>query len=187
MKAKSQFISGIVLCIGLIISTVCNADNLVWSELSTEQKSMLADHQDEWDGYSAKRQKRLASGADRWLTMTDAQRSQVLKSFERWRGLSQEQQSRVHKNFKKFQSLSKAEKAQLKQLRERFKAMPGKQRSAVRKLWKQMEPADKQRLRASVLAMTDDERKIFLSSLKSLPMEDRYEWMQQLMNKPTEK
>ena len=128
MKANSQFISGIVLCMGLIISAACNADNLVWSELSAEQRSMLADHQGEWGGYSVKRQQRLASGADRWLTMTDAQRSQVLKSFERWGGLSQEQQSRVQKNFKKFQTFSKAEKANLKQLRERFR---GHARSAT--------------------------------------------------------
>ncbi len=187
MKANSQFISGIVLCMGLIISAACNADNLVWSELSAEQRSMLADHQGEWGGYSVKRQKRLASGANRWLTMTDVQRSQVLKSFERWGGLSQEQQSRVQKNFKKFQTFSKAEKAKLKQLRERFKAMPDQQRSAVRKLWKQMEPADKQRLRVSMLAMTDDERERFVSLLKSLPMEERYERMQQLINELPEK
>ncbi len=121
-----------------------------WNELDEAQRAVLAPWQENWDELPQQRRQRLLEGAERWRGMTPDERNEVRKRLQAWNAMTPEEQERV--------------RARL----ERFRAMPEDQRKRVREgmqRLRELSPEQRQRLRRRWEAMSQAERRAFLSGL----------------------
>jgi hypothetical protein len=95
-----------------------------WSELSTEQKIILAPLSDDWDSLENYRQKKWLSIVTRFPAMASEEQRRIQGQMQVWDKLTPEQRQQARQNFKTASQLPNEKKLELKQKWEEYSSLP---------------------------------------------------------------
>lgn len=103
-----------------------------WSELTVEQKIVLAPLSDDWDSLEYYRQKIWIGIIARFPTMTPQEQRRVQVQMQEWGKLSPEQRQAARENFKTASQLPLAKKQELKQKWEEYSSLPEEEKQKLK-------------------------------------------------------
>lgn len=112
------------------------ATAIAWSQLSNDQRSMLAPLQSQWDQLAPRRQQRLAERAQGWAQLPPERRRMIGERLQRWAQMSPEQRQAAARGANKFRNLSDADRQRLMETYRRFKSLPPEQRRELMQQWR---------------------------------------------------
>ena len=114
-RILATIILGVLLLAGNAYAAApAAAKGPVWSELSAEQKVVLAPLAGEWDSMSAIQRKRLQAVAIRFPSMTPPQQQRIRERIRDWSKLTPEQRVLVRKKYEKLKGLPPEKRSELK-------------------------------------------------------------------------
>lgn len=105
-------------------SLVATAPQPMWSELSVQQKIILAPLSDDWDSLESYRQKKWLGIVDRFSAMKPDEQRRVQGQMQEWGKLTSEQRQQARENFKTVNQLPAEKKQELKQKWEEYTNLP---------------------------------------------------------------
>lgn len=130
--AKSH-LAGIIVCCSIATSgwaatpspsLIATPPQPKWSELSVEQKIVLAPLSDDWDSLEYYRQKIWIGIISRFPTMTPQEQQRIQVQMQEWGKLSPELRQLARENFKTASQLPLAKKQELKQKWAEYSSLP---------------------------------------------------------------
>jgi hypothetical protein len=124
------------------------ATAMPWSQLSNDQRNMLAPLQSQWDQLAPRRQQRLAERSQGWEQLPPERRQMIGERLQRWAQMTPEQRQAAARGAHKFRNLSDADRERLKDTYRRFQALPPEERRALLQKWR-AEHANERGMRAS--------------------------------------
>jgi len=95
-----------------------------WSELTVQQKIVLAPLSDDWDSLEYYRQKKWLGIAARYPVMTPEEQRRIQVQMQAWGKLTPEQRQLARENFKTAKQLPVEKKQELKQKWEEYSSLP---------------------------------------------------------------
>lgn len=95
-----------------------------WSELTVQQKIVLAPLSDDWDSLEYFRQKKWLGIAVRFPEMTPEEQRRIQVQMQAWGKLTPEQRELARENFKTANQLPAEKKQELKQKWEEYSSLP---------------------------------------------------------------
>ena len=107
-----------------------------WSQLSNDQRSMLAPLQSQWDQLAPRRQQRLAERSQEWVQLPPERRQMIGERLQRWAQMTPEQRQAAARGAHKFRNLPDADRQRLIEVRQRFRALPPDQQRALIQQWR---------------------------------------------------
>ena len=125
-----------------------HASAIPWSQLSNDQRGMLAPLQSQWDQLAPRRQQRLAERSQGWAQLPPERRRMIGERLQRWAQMSPEQRQAAARGAHKFRNLSDADRQRLMETYRRFQALPPDQRRALLQKWR-AQHANERGMRAS--------------------------------------
>jgi hypothetical protein len=113
-----------------------HASAIPWSQLSNDQRSMLAPLQSQWDQLAPRRQQRLAERSQEWSQLPPERRLKISDRLQRWAQMSPEQRQAAARGAHRFRNLSDADRQRLMDTYRRFQELPPEQRRALLQKWR---------------------------------------------------
>ena len=113
-------------------SLIATASQPMWSELSVQQKIILAPLSDDWDSMESFRQKKWLGIIDRFSAMTPAEQRRVQGQMQEWGKLTAEQRQLARENFKTVNQLPVEKKQELKQKWEEYSNLPVEEKEKLK-------------------------------------------------------
>ena len=95
-----------------------------WSELTVEQKIVLAPLSDDWDSLEYFRQKKWIGIVARFPSMTQEEQRRIQAQMQQWGKLTPEQRAQARENFKAATQLPAEKKQALKSKWEEYSSLP---------------------------------------------------------------
>lgn len=95
-----------------------------WSELTVQQKIILAPLADDWDSFEYFRQKQWIGITARFSNMSSAEQSRIQKQMQEWGKLTPAQRQKARENFLSTAQLPSEKKRELKQKWEEYSNLP---------------------------------------------------------------
>jgi len=105
-------------------SLIATTPQPMWSELSVQQKIILAPLSDDWDSMESYRQKKWLGIVNRFSAMTPEEQRRVQGQMQEWGKLTSEQRQLARENFKTVNQLPLEKKQELKQKWEEYSNLP---------------------------------------------------------------
>ena len=105
-------------------SLVATPPQPIWSELTVQQKIILAPLSSDWDSLPFFRQKKWLGIATRFPTMTPEEQRRIQGQMQAWGKLTPEQRQLARENFKTAKQLPVEKKQELKQKWEEYSSLP---------------------------------------------------------------
>ena len=99
-----------------------------WSELTVQQKIVLAPLSDDWDSFEYYRQKQWLGITARFPTMTSEEQRRIQKQMQEWGKLTPEQRQKARENFLTATQLPTEKKQELKQKWEEYSNLPAEEK-----------------------------------------------------------
>ena len=140
---KARFL---IAALALMVSGAVFADAPTWDELTDEQRIVLGQFEQDWNGLPAERRVRLSRGAERWALMSQRQRKHAKARFRDWRALPAERRARVRERAEFFNSLAPEEQARIRENFRRYKEMKRERREQLRNRFEQLTPEQRREL-----------------------------------------
>ena len=103
-----------------------------WSELTVQQKIVLAPLSDDWDSLEYFRQKKWLGIAARFPTMSSQEQRRIQAQMQEWGKLTQEQRELARENFKAASQLPIEKKQVLKKQWEEYSSLPAEEREKLK-------------------------------------------------------
>ncbi|WP_301100357.1 DUF3106 domain-containing protein [Propionivibrio sp.] len=130
--AKTRFVAVIFSCVLATSgwaetsspSLVVTPPQPKWSELTVQQKIVLAPLADDWDSLEYFRQKKWLGIVARFPTMTAEEQRRIQGQMQGWGKLSPEKRQLARENFKTANQLPAEKKQELKQKWEEYSNLP---------------------------------------------------------------
>ena len=113
-------------------SLVATTPQPMWSELSIQQKVILAPLSDDWDSLESYRQKKWLVIVGRFSAMTPDEQRRVQGQMQEWGKLSSEQRQLARENFKNVKQLPAEKKQELKQKWEEYSNLPEEEKEKLK-------------------------------------------------------
>lgn len=104
-----------------------------WSELSPEQKQILAPLSRDWDKMEAFRKKKWLGIAKRYPTMKPEEQARVQRRMEDWAKLTPEQRSQARERYKSLKTVPPEQKAAIREKWEQYKELPEEEKKRLAK------------------------------------------------------
>lgn len=117
--------------------------SLAWSELTQEQKTILAPLSNDWEALDAPRKKKWIGIAKRYPSMSEAEQEKVRRRMQDWAKLSPEQRRTAREGFKNISKLPPEKKQSLRDKWEEYQQLPEEEREKLRSSQKVKKPAAK--------------------------------------------
>ncbi|HRD88875.1 MAG: DUF3106 domain-containing protein [Candidatus Accumulibacter sp.] len=95
-----------------------------WTELTVEQKIVLAPLSDDWDILESNRQKKWLGIARRFASMTPAEQRRIQTQMQEWGKLTPAQRAQARENFITASQLPAEKKEELRQKWEEYSSLP---------------------------------------------------------------
>jgi hypothetical protein len=114
-----------------------------WSQLSNDQRSMLAPLQSQWDQLAPRRQQRLAERSQEWAQLPPDRRQMIDDRLQRWAQMTPEQRQAAARGAHRFRNLSDADRQRLIEVRQRFRDLPPDQQRALIQQWRAQHANDR--------------------------------------------
>ncbi len=105
-------------------SLIATPPQPTWSELTVQQKIVLAPLSDDWDSLAFYRQKKWLGIVGRFATMTPEEQRRVQVQMQGWGKLTPEQRQTARDNFQAASHLSEEKKKELKLKWEEYSNLP---------------------------------------------------------------
>lgn len=102
-----------------------------WSELTVEQKVILAPLSDDWDAMEYYRQKKWLGITRRFASLTPAEQRRIQEQMQAWGKLTPEQRNVARENFKTASKLPAEKKEELRQKWEEYSSLPQEERERL--------------------------------------------------------
>lgn len=145
--AKALFTLIICLCATLSPLSVHSAStpkkSLTWSDLTQDQRAVLAPLSNDWDALDSPRKKKWIGIAKRYPSMTAAEQEKVQRRMQDWAKLSPEQRRTAREGFKNIAKLPPEKKQSLRDKWEEYQQLPEEEREKLRSTQKTKKPAVK--------------------------------------------
>ena len=103
-----------------------------WSELTVQQKIVLAPLSDDWDSLEYFRQKKWLGIAVRFTEMTPEEQRRIQGQMQAWGKLTPEQRQLARENFKTANQLPAEKKQELKQKWEEYSSLPEEEKEKLK-------------------------------------------------------
>lgn len=140
--AKRRHLGGVILCLALIAPPV-TADlpttvvigtlpQPAWSQLSTQQKIILAPLANDWETIENVRKKKWLGIADRYPSMKPDEQLRTQERMREWARLTPEQRAKVRDSYKDFNQLPPEQKTAVKKKWEAYSNLPQEEKQRVR-------------------------------------------------------
>lgn len=100
-----------------------------WSDLTIQQKIVLAPLSDDWDSLESFRQKKWLAIAARFSSMSPEEQRRVQRQMQEWGKLTPLQRQIARENFKTTNQLSSEKKQELKQKWEAYSNLPEEEKA----------------------------------------------------------
>lgn len=145
--AKALFT--LILCLCAVLTSVpaysasTPKKSLTWSELTQDQRTILAPLSNDWDSLDSPRKKKWIGIAKRYPTMTVAEQEKVQRRMQDWAKLSPEQRRTAREGFKSLSRLPPEKKQTLRDKWEEYQQLPEEEREKLRSAQKAKKPASK--------------------------------------------
>lgn len=134
---------GVALVLTSFIATTAMADVLnpsaiatlpqpQWTELTVEQKVVLAPLSDEWDAMDYARQKKWLSITRRFAMMTPDEQRRVQAQMQEWGKLTPEQRRLARENFVSASKLPMEKKQELRQKWQEYSSLPEEEKEKLK-------------------------------------------------------
>lgn len=134
---------GVALILSSLIATTAMADVLnpsaiatlpqpQWTELTVEQKVVLAPLSDDWDAMGYNSQKKWLSITRRFATMTPEEQRRIQGQMQEWGKLTPEQRRIARENFVSASKLPIEKKQELRQKWEEYSSLPEKEKERLK-------------------------------------------------------
>ena len=107
-----------------------------WSQLSTDQQSVLAPLQSQWMQLAPRRQQRLAERSQAWAQLPPERRQMIGERLQRWAQMSPQQRQAAARGAHAFRNLPDADRQRLRETYQRFQTLPPEQRRALQQQWR---------------------------------------------------
>jgi hypothetical protein len=129
-------IAGLVVTMGWAApsspSLIATPPQPKWSELTVQQKIVLAPLSDDWDSLEYFRQKKWLGIAATFPRMTPGEQRRVQAQMQEWGKLTPEQRQTARENFKTANQMSAAKKQELKQKWEEYSNLPEEEKEKLK-------------------------------------------------------
>jgi hypothetical protein len=130
--AKTRLVAIIVACLFATSgwsettspSLVATAPQPKWSDLTVQQKIVLAPLADDWDSLEYYRQKKWLGIVARFPVMAPEEQRRIQGQMQEWGKLTSEQRQMARENFKAANQLPAEKKQELKQKWEEYSSLP---------------------------------------------------------------
>jgi len=138
---KRRLLGGIILCFSL--TTVVAAEPPTsaiigtppqpgWTQLSTQQKDILAPLAKDWDSMENIRRRKWLGIADRYPNMKPDEQQRMQYRMREWANLTPEQRAKVRSSYRDFNQLPSEQKQVVKQKWDAYTNLPPEQRQRLR-------------------------------------------------------
>ena len=111
-----------------------------WTELSVQQRIVLAPLSDEWDSMEYYRQKKWLGIALRFHAMSPAEQRRIQEQMQEWDRLTPEERQLVREKFKSATQLSADQKLELLQKWEEYQSLPESEKQKLKAEAAPLEP-----------------------------------------------
>lgn len=132
--AFRALVAGLILAFSLsgpVDAVVPELRQPKWSELSLEQKQILAPLSRDWDGMEAFRKKKWLGIAKRYPTMAPEEQARVQRRMQDWAGLTPEQRTQARTQYKNLKTVPPVKKENLRQKWEQYKELPDEEKKRL--------------------------------------------------------
>ena len=140
--AKRRHLGGIILCLALIAPPVAadlpttviigTLPQPAWSQLSTQQKIILAPLANDWERKENVSKKKWLGIADRYPSMKPDEQLRTQERMREWARLTPEQRTKVRDSYKDFNQLPPEQKTAVKKKWEAYSNLPQEEKQRVR-------------------------------------------------------
>lgn len=134
--AKALFALIICLCATLSPLSAHSAPtpkkSPTWSDLTADQRGILAPLSNDWDALDSPRKKKWIGIAKRYPSMTAAEQEKVQRRMQDWAKLSPEQRRTAREGFKNIAKLPPEKKQSLRDKWEEYQQLPEEEREKLR-------------------------------------------------------
>lgn len=103
-----------------------------WTELTVEQRIVLAPLSDDWDSLESNRQKKWLGIARRFASMTPAEQRRIQTQMQEWGKLTPAQRAQARENFITAKQLPAEKKEQLRQKWEEYSSLPEEEKERLK-------------------------------------------------------
>lgn len=103
-----------------------------WSELTVEQKTILAPLSDDWDAMEYYRQKKWLGITRRFSNMTPEEQRRIQVQMQDWGKLTPDERRLARENFKTANQLPVEKKQQLRQKWEEYSSLPEEEKERLK-------------------------------------------------------
>ena len=103
-----------------------------WTELTVEQKIVLAPLSDDWDILESNRQKKWLGIARRFASMTPAEQRRIQTQMQEWGKLTPAQRAQARENFITASQLPAEKKEELRQKWEEYSSLPEEEKERLK-------------------------------------------------------
>lgn len=103
-----------------------------WTELTTEQKTILAPLSDDWDAMEYYRQKKWLVLTRRFATMTPEEQRRIQGQMQDWGKLTPEERNLARENFKTTNKLPIEKKQEFRQKWEEYSNLPDEEKERLK-------------------------------------------------------
>ena len=117
-----------------------HATAVPWSQLSNDQRDLLAPLKSQWDRLPPRRQQRLAVHAQDWAQLPPARRQMIGERLQHWAQMSPQQRQAAARGAHAFRKLPDADRQRLMETYQRFQALPPEQQRALMQQWRAQHP-----------------------------------------------
>jgi hypothetical protein len=103
-----------------------------WSELTVQQKTVLAPLSDDWDSLEYHRQKKWLGIVSRFSSMTPQEQRRIQIQMQEWGKLTDEERQEARENYISAKQLPIEKKRELKKKWEEYSSLPAEERARLR-------------------------------------------------------
>ncbi|PKO90797.1 MAG: hypothetical protein CVU16_09255 [Betaproteobacteria bacterium HGW-Betaproteobacteria-10] len=144
--AKRRYLGGVILCLTLIAVPVLaeppqavsigTLPQPAWSDLSAQQKTILAPLAKDWETMGNVRQKKWLGIAQRYPSMKPDEQIRTQDRMREWSRLTPEERAKIRNRYKDFNQLPAEQKIVVKQKWEAYSNLPNDEKQRVRETGK---------------------------------------------------
>lgn len=139
---KRRYFGGVILCLSLATSSLQAAAPTAvvigtlpqpgWSELSTQQKIILAPLAKDWEEMGNVRKKKWIGIADRYPNMKPDELHRTQERMREWANLTPEQRTKIRDSYKDFKLLPSEQKKAVRKKWEAYSSLPSEEKQRIR-------------------------------------------------------
>jgi hypothetical protein len=139
--AKRRLIGGVILSFALSTTVFATPPTSAiigtppqpaWSQLSPQQKNILAPLARDWDELESIRKKKWLGIAERYPNMKPDEQQRMQDRMREWSRLSSTERSKVRDTYKDFKQLPPEQKQVVKQKWDAYSSLPAEERDRIR-------------------------------------------------------